>query len=321
MNRTNDRILNAAGIRDPVLRLAYERCRRLHARHGRTYYLATRLLPPWKRPYVHALYGFSRYTDELVDNGPEHTRAAHFHAWSRKTLERLGRDSPPFDGPAPVGPVHGGSPTGDQVILAFRHTMRRWNIPLEYVVAFLNSMEADLSVTKYPTYEALNRYMYGSAGVIGLQMLPILGPLCDEAHSRARALGEASQLTNCIRDVAEDLARGRVYLPTEDLDRFGVTIADLSRSRTIRPVRELLRYEIERNRKLYAYAVGVIRMLEPSSRPFIEMAYALYAGILDAVEEARYEVLDRRVAVGLSTRLRIAGPAYALARREWGDAL
>jgi phytoene synthase len=292
------RILNAAGIHDPRLRDAYAYCRHLHARYGRTYYLATLLLPPAKRPYVHALYGFARYADEIVDNEPELTRGPHFEKWSRRALETLTSCT-----------------AEDSVTLALQDTMRRWEIPLEHVKAFIDSMGADLTVTDYRSIEDLNGYMYGSAAVIGLQMVPILGPLCEEAYPRARAMGEAFQLSNFIRDVAEDLQRGRVYLPAQDLEKFGVTRTDLSRTKTNRAVRELLRFEIDRTRKLYAYAVGGIRMLHPTSQPCIETAYALYGGILEAVESADYEILDQRVGVPLPTRLKVALPAYAQARR------
>jgi phytoene synthase len=175
LTHTDCRILNAAGITDPALRQAYARCRRLHARSGRTYYLATLLLPPWKRPYVHALYGFARYADEIVDTQAAESRAAHFARWSRQALESLTSED---------------SHT-DDVTTGLRDTLRRWEIPLEHVAAFLDSMGDDLTVTEYETFDDLNQYMYGSAAVIGLQMVPILGPLCDEAYPRARAMGEA----------------------------------------------------------------------------------------------------------------------------------
>jgi len=295
------RILDAAGITDPALRAAYARCRTLHARFGRTYYLATLLLPPWKRPYVHALYGFARYADEIVDNESPHTRARHFTAWSQSALRELTADAS----------------IADPVTTALRDTMRRWDIPVGYVEAFLRSMAADLSTTDYQTIDELNEYMYGSAAVIGLQIVPILEPLTAEAYPRAQAMGEAFQLTNFIRDVAEDLRRERVYLPAADRRRFGVTREMLTERTPTPQVRDWLRFEIDRTRQLYAYAVGGIPMLAPSSRPCIETAYQLYGGILEAVEDAAYEVLDRRVAVSLPSRLRVAAPAYLRARRTW----
>jgi len=299
--------LDAAGITEPALRTSYERCRRLHALHGRTYYLATLLLPPPKRPYVWALYGFARYADEIVDDlastlSPAE-KAAHLRNWGERFLTDLR-----------VGASE------DPICRAVVHTARTWDIPVEYFEAFLASMRRDLSVVDYPTYADLQRYMYGSASVIGLQMIRILEPLEPEAFPRARALGEAFQLSNFIRDVGEDLDRGRVYLPAEDLARARVTRADLERRVVTDGVRELLRYEIARTRQLYDYAEPGIAMLAPSSRECIRAAYLLYGGILGAVERADYRVLDGRPRVGPARRARVALPAYVRARRSWSVA-
>jgi phytoene synthase len=294
------RELRAAGITDPRLQDAYEQCRRLNAAHGRTYYLATLLLPPAKRPYVHALYGFARYADELVDDLRSPDPAA-LTAWGAAFLADLdGTDV--FDVRHPVS-------------RAAVHTARTWGIPRETFEAFLASMAMDATVTGYPTYADLEQYMYGSAAVIGLQMVPILEPLDDRAAAHARVLGEAFQMSNFIRDVAEDLVRGRIYLPQEDLDKFDVTRADLRPGRTPSNVRELLQFEIARTRELYAAAEPGIDMLHPSSRDCIRTAFSLYGGILDAVEAADLQVLDRRVAVPLRRRLAVAGPALLRARR------
>lgn len=291
------RELDAAGIREPSLRAAYELCRRLNASHGKTYYLATLLLPPAKRPHVHALYGFARYADELVDDLDSPDPAA-LVAWSDRFLHDLSRGE-----------------SADPVARAVIHTARTWDIPADTFCAFLDSMQMDITVTGYPTYADLERYMYGSAAVIGLQMVPILEPLDARAADYARTLGEAFQLSNFVRDVGEDLRRGRVYLPQEDLDRFGVTRADLAPGPTPPHVVDLLRFEIARTRRLYDAARPGIDLLHPSSRDCIRTAFTLYAGILDAVEQADYQVLDRRVSVPLPRRLRVALPALVRARR------
>ena len=297
------RELDAAGITDPGLRAAYEECRRLNSAHGRTYYLSTLLLPAAKRPHVHALYGFARYADELVDDldSPD---PAELVRWGDHFLADLATgDSARVDHPVSRAAVH---------------TARTWDIPTETFEAFLESMRMDITVTGYPTYADLEHYMYGSAAVIGLQMVPILEPLPgreQEAADRARALGEAFQLSNFIRDVAEDLRRGRVYLPQEDLERFGVSRADLAPGPTPPHVVELLRFEIARTRELYARARPGIELLHPTSRDCIRTAFALYGGILDAVEKADHQVLDRRVAVPLPRRLAVALPGLVRARR------
>jgi phytoene synthase len=265
MRSMSARALDAAGITDPTLRRAYERCRQLHAEHGRTYYLATMLLPPAKRPYVWALYGFARYADEFVDSLTTPDPQALL-AWGEKFLAALG-----------------GEPTEDPVAMAMLDTVRTWRIPRTYVEAFLESMQMDITVNSYPTYTDLEHYMYGSAAVIGLQMLPILEPVAPEAAARARTLGEAFQMSNFIRDVGEDLQRGRIYLPQEDLEAFGVTRQALERGLVTAPVRELLAFEIQRTRRLYAFAEPGIDLVHPTSRDCLRTAFTLYRGILDEV--------------------------------------
>ncbi len=297
------RALDAAGITDPALRAAYEECRKLHAAHGKTYYLATLLLPPEKRPYVWALYGFARYADEFVDSLEAPDPQALLD-WGAAFLDGLSADPGRITHP---------------VSLAMTHTMRRWSIPRAHVEAFLDSMQMDITVTEYPTYKDLETYMYGSASVIGLQMLPILEPVTPEATPRARALGEAFQMSNFIRDVGEDLQRGRIYLPQEDLETFGVTREVLERRVVTPSVRELLRFEIERTRALYAFAEPGIDMLHPTSRDCVRTAFTLYGGILGAVEAAHYQVLTQRVSVPLTRRLAVALPAARRARATRRD--
>jgi phytoene synthase len=298
----SDRELDAAGISDPHLREAYERCRRLNAEHGRTYYLATLLLPPAKRPYVHALYGFARYADEIVDDlssdlsGAE--RAAWLDEWGSRFLADVDRGW-----------------SDDPVAMAVVDTIQRWAIPKEYFVAFLHSMAMDLTVTEYRTYEDLYEYVYGSAAVIGLQMVPILEPTDPEAFDRATDLGVAFQLANFIRDVGEDLDRGRVYLPLDELAEFGVTRDDLERRVATPAVKAALRQQVERVRMLEERSRPGIEMLDPTSRDCIDAARVLYCGIVDEVERQDFDVFARRAKVPLRRRLAVAGPAWVRARR------
>jgi phytoene synthase len=172
----------------------------------------------------------------------------------------------------------------DPICRALLSTVGSSDIPLNYFEAFVRSMLMDLTVTDYPTYGDQQQYMYGAASVIGLQMAHILEPTSPEAFPRARALGDAFQLTNFIRDVAEDLARGRVYLPTEDIDRFGVRRDDLAQGVVTQRIRALLRFETARTRDLYDYAWPGIAMLAPSSQDCTRTAFALYGEILEEVE-------------------------------------
>jgi len=293
----SDRILDAAGITDPQLRAAYEVCRKLNAEHGKTYYLASMLLPPAKRPHVWALYGFARYADEFVDSFTDPDPDALL-SWGADFLDA----------------VAGGERPDHPTALAMINTMRRWAIPRAHVEAFLESMQMDITITSYQTYADLEHYMYGSAAVIGLQMLPILEPLTPAAASRARALGEAFQMTNFIRDVGDDLKRGRVYLPQEDLDTFGVTREMLAIGVVTPMIRELLAFEIERTRALYAFAEPGIEMLHPTSRDCMRTAFVLYSEILEAVERSGYQVFTRRAAVPMLRRTAVALPALRRAR-------
>ncbi len=279
-----------------TLAQSYRACRDINAAHGRTYFLATRLLPSDVRPAVHALYAFARVADEVVDDlasmASEEDKRAALHA--------LG--TPDWD--HPVAP-------------AFRDTLARWDIPEQQVRDFLAAMHADLTITSYATFEDLRGYMHGSAAVIGLQLLPLLRPVVPRglAAPYAEDLGVAFQLTNFLRDVGEDLDRGRLYLPLEDLERFGLTRADLERRVLDDRVKDLLRFEIARTRQIYRVAAQGIRLLDPRSRPCVETALALYGGILNEIERQDFPVLTRRVSVGRARRARIAVPALVSARR------
>jgi phytoene synthase len=194
------------------------------------------------------------------------------------------------------------------VLPAFTQTVRSFGIDRADIDAFLASMRADLTVSRYESYDDLLAYMEGSAAAIGTMMLPVLEPRPDAAalaREPARQLGLAFQLTNFLRDVAEDLARGRIYLPLADLDEFGVSEADLGRGRATPAVRNLLTYEAGRARDHYRRALQGIDLLAPSSRPCIRAAYELYGGILDEIAAAGYDVLARRVRVPRRRRLAI----------------
>ncbi len=289
--------LTAAGITDPDLRASYEECKRLNALHGKTYYLATLLLPKAKRPFVHALYGFARYADEIVDDLASELsveeKAEVLSTWGNGVLADLKKGS-----------------SQDHVGRALIDTVNRFNIPHEHFEAFLHSMTMDLTVQEYESYEDLLEYVYGSAAVIGLQMVPILGPLNNDAFAAAEKLGIAFQLANFIRDVDEDLDRGRVYLPLKELGQFGVT-RDMLEERVLTPeIIEALKFQIARVRQLQAEAAAGIKMLAPSSRPCIEAASTLYCGIVDEVEKIGYDIFNHRAKTSIARRIRVAGAAF-----------
>ena len=297
--------LQAAGISDERLRESYRYCRRLNAEHGRTYFLATRLLTPSQRPAVHALYGFARYADDILDDlqsdASVDERAARLERLASKFVD--------------------GDEASEPVLPAVLHTARTYQIPLDLFDEFLASMRMDLTVTDYPDRAALNAYMRGSAEVIGLQMLPILGtvgPLRD-AEPAAEALGRAFQLTNFLRDVNEDLQRNRVYLPADELAAFGVD-RDLllwcqRNARTDPRVRQALVSQHAITRAIYREAHKGIALLAPQSRPCVTAAFTLYSEILDRIEETDFAVFSERASVGMGRRLQVFTGGLVRARR------
>ena len=279
------------------LQASYAECKRLNALHGKTYYLATLLLPKSKRPYVHALYGFARYADEIVDDLAStltvEEKAKALSTWGDKILDDLASGR-----------------SDDAVGRALIDTVNRFHIPHAHFEAFLHSMTMDLTVTEYQTYEDLLEYVYGSAAVIGLEMVPVLGVLEEGAYECAKKLGIAFQLANFIRDVGEDLDRGRIYLPLDELARCGVS-RQMLEARVLTPqIIEALKFQIARVRQLQAEATPGIKMLEAASRPCIEAASTLYCGIVDEVEKIGYDIFNKRAKTSTARRLRVASVAF-----------
>ena len=268
-----------------TLAQSYALCKDFNKRHGTTYYWSTKVLPADKRPHVHALYGFCRYADDIVDElGPVPT--AEREAALASFGERFFRD------------LAAGAST-DPILMAVVDTVHKFPIDPECFRRFLRSMTMDLTVEKYETWEDLLHYMDGSAAVIGEMMLPILEPHDAAAFGHARDLGNAFQLTNFLRDVNEDLDRGRVYIPQEDVRRFGV---DLSRRECTPQFSELMKFEVARCRSLYASADNGIAMLPNRSARCIRAARVLYSRILDRIEQQQYDVFAKRASVSTAQK-------------------
>ncbi len=263
-----------------TLEQSYAHCRTLNKRYGTTYYLSTYALPRVKRHHVWALYAFCRHADDIVDefnDAQSGERSAALHAFGEQFFADLKRG------------------TSDDIVLkAVVHTVRAFGHDPETFRRFLTSMAMDLTVGSYRTWDDLLGYMDGSAAVIGEMMLPILEPIDPRAFPHARDLGLAFQLTNFLRDVAEDLDRDRIYIPQEDLDRF---CADPRRRTVDEAWRRLMQFEIERCRELYRSADLGIPMLPPASARCVGAARALYSQILDRIEAAEYDVFHERARV------------------------
>lgn len=265
---------------DPHVERSYEHCRRLHRRRDPTYYWATRRLRPELRPAVHALYAFVRVADDIVD-GPNRTaepaaRRAALDAYE----ERLER-------------ALGGERSDDPVISALADSAGRHSLPLEELRLYFDSMRVDCGPVRIATWEELERYMDGSVGAVG-RILAVLVDAPPERHDSFARLAHAFQLTNFIRDVREDWELDRVYLPAEDLERFGVSLDEIALAQPSAGFRSLLALEVERARELFHAGAAADEVVTPDVRRGLRLAKSVYLRILDRAERLHFDVLRHR---------------------------
>jgi phytoene synthase len=272
-------------VSDPaLLDRAYSYCDSITAAHSQTFYVATGLLPPAKRQAMRALYAFCRLSDDMVDCPVEDSDVS-LAAWHRTVLS----PTPPRD---------------DLVAIAWADTRVRYQIPLRYAEQLIDGVGRDLRQQRYSTFEDVARYAYGVASTVGLMSMHIIGCAGEQAIPYAIKLGIALQMTNILRDVEEDRRASRVYLPMSELRAFGLTEADLNRGQVDGRWRAFLRFQIERNRRLYAEARPGIAMLSSDGRFAVAVASDLYRAILDDIEAHDYDVFHRRAHVSAWGKLR-----------------
>lgn len=277
-------------------------CRRITRRHARTFYLASHVLPRAVRADAYAVYGFCRWADDGVDCARDLDEATAHLDSARHALDRAysGGDASPG-------------------LLTFRKAVRSRSIPRELFDALLDGMEMDLTIARYPDYAALEVYCDRVAGVVGLMMAHLFGFRHPRCLPHARSLGLAMQLTNILRDIAEDFARGRVYLPQDELARFEVTEATLAEGWVGEGFRALVRFQIDRARSFYRRAeAGISDLLGPSSRLTVRVMGRLYGAILGEIERLDYDVFRARARVPLRRKLTL----FAACQSEtWAEGL
>jgi phytoene synthase len=279
---------------------AAEACRLITARNSRTFYLASALLPGDKRRDIRCLYAFCRTTDDIVDK-PGHDPLQELRDWQKRALN------------AAPGPMN-------DVLVAW-HTVRgRHGIPDLFVQQLIGAVSEDITRRRYETFDELVHYCYGVASTVGLMSMCIIGYAGTQAVPYAVKLGLALQLTNILRDVGEDWRKGRLYLPTEDIERFGVRQEQIAQGVVDDRWRNLMRFEIKRNRALYAEAWPGIAHLHRDGRFAVGAAAALYGAILEDIERHDYQVFSRRAHVSSFGKLaRLPGIWLALRRLNTGD--
>jgi phytoene synthase len=273
---------------------AYDECQAITRTHARSFYFSSHVLAREKRLSSYAVYAFCRKADNAVDSVGEplpYDEARRNLADMRRQLDVVYEGQHPLQGP----------------LLALRDTVERYQIPREYFSDLLRGVEMDLTQTRYQTFDQLKEYCYCVASVVGLMMTKVFGLRNESALQNAIDMGTAMQLTNILRDIKEDYAMGRVYLPQEDLSRFGYTEEDLGRGIINENFTALMRFEISRAREYYQRAErGIPFLSDAGSRYCVRLMSATYAGILDRIEKGRYDVFSRRAHVPIGGKIGLA---------------
>ena len=259
---------------------SYEYCRRVARSRAKNFYYSFLLLSRQQRKAMCAIYAFMRYCDDLSDE-PGASRAA-IEKWRTELAGALeGR----FSG-HPVWP-------------AFHHTVRRFGIPQEYFQEMIDGVASDLEPRRFETFDQLYRYCYQVASVVGLTVIHIFGFDTRSALPLAEKCGVAFQLTNILRDIREDAGLGRIYLPAEDLRRFGVTPEDLKAGNRSEAFLKLMRFEAGRARAYYNESLPLLDLIHPRSRPSLWALISIYSSLLERIETTNYDVFSRRVRLSL----------------------
>lgn len=282
---------------DAPLRDVYAYCRTITRQIARTFYYGSLFLPEEKRRAAWAIYAFCRIADDIADERdlyPDpHSDLAR---WRAALLD-----------------AYAGEPHGP-VMRAWADTLSRYPIPLQPALDLLTGVEMDLAGASYRTFADLRLYCYRVAGTVGLLMAPVLGFSEAAALDAAVELGIAMQLTNILRDLAEDATRGRVYLPTEELEAFGYSQAELARGELTPAFFELMRFQIARAEGYYQRGLRGVRLLDPDARLAIALSGLLYRAILGRIAQRRYDVFSRRISISTAGKLAMLPGAWLRVR-------
>jgi phytoene synthase len=275
---------------------SYAQCRRIARAEARNFYYGFRLLPPAKHAALCALYAFMRWVDDISDAPGDRAAKAKGLELARETVERVAR----------------GDTSGAVILPALAHTLASYGIPRSYLDELIAGAEMDLTVTSYRAFDDLRVYCHGVAGIVGQCCVHVFGFEDARALELADRLGLAFQLTNILRDVAQDFALGRVYLPQEDLARFGCPPGEVAAAPPSKAARELFRFEAQRARGLYGEGAALLPLIGKDSRAALWALARIYGGLLGKMEERDYDVTSSRV------RLSAAEKTWILIRARFG---
>jgi len=279
------------------IKAGFKLAQRMTKHYAKTYYFASRFLPPEKRFAAYSVYAICRISDEIVDD-----QQATYLGGLAKTRENIEL-------------AYSDIALNDNLLLAFRHTVNKFKIPQQYFAELLDGMKMDLKSNHYETFNDLYNYCYKVAGVVGLIMLKIFGTKDNRAEKYALDLGIAMQLTNIIRDIKEDFERGRVYIPQQELKQFGVTQEHLSKSKVDENFKTLLKFQINRARQYYANCEKGMNLIDNKGSRFVALCMKeIYAAILGTIERNGYDVFSKRSYVDGLSKIHIALGIYLTGR-------
>ena len=284
-------------VDDTKLRAAYSHCRSITRIHAKTFYMATRFLPYKKQRSIFAMYGWCRCLDDLVDEAEDLMHDKKIN--EQEIFGRLEHFSKKLVN------TYRGEEQNDPILIAFSNTLNMYDISIEMPLLLIEGVKMDLTKNRYNNFEELYDYSYKVASVVGLMTSKVFGYEDESALEYAEALGIAMQLTNILRDVGEDLDRGRVYLPENELRSFNISIDELKNRELSDKFIEFMKFQISRARDYYEKADIGIEMLSKDSRLPVMLARENYSRILDKIEENNYNVFDKRAYLNSTEKLTI----------------
>lgn len=292
---------------DPGVGWAYRQCSEVIREHSKSFYFSARLLPAHKRKGIMALYAFCRLSDDMVDrvDSAQSDAPAQLRAETATALDLWAELNRSWV-----------SNHENAVVAAWADTRRRCSIPGELADDLIAGVRMDLTQHTYDTWDDLWVYCYRVASTVGLMSMYITGADTMDAVPYAVQLGVALQLTNILRDIGEDARAGRVYLPQEDLHRFGYTTDDLKEGVVNSEFMELIRFQISRAQALYDAALPGIALLPRDSRVAVAAAASVYRGILDKIALANYDVFSRRAHLSMGEKIKSLPGIWWSTRRK-----
>lgn len=274
------------------LQASYEYCRKLTQERAKNFYFGIKLLPRERRDALCAIYAFFRYCDDVSDDEEVADRAELLNRWRAAVRDPEADENP--------------------ILEAFHHAVERYRVPRNYFEELIDGTESDLTVDRFPTFDDTYLYCYRVASTVGLVCVHVFGfDGSEEALKQAEYRGIAFQLTNILRDLKEDADRGRIYLPLEDLERFGVDPASMLAGAPDGRFAEMLEFEVERARDYYRRSDSLAEKVEPESRASLEAMTRIYRALLEKVSRMGPEVMKKRAQLSKVEKLKLAGQALA----------